>query len=127
MGVTSRQKSICFVLFSQISKAKSVIKQRMLEAQTHRSRARAFSDRKSNRIRAPRISPNITPADVPAQSEGYPETDCGALKNYLTRFQLISSYPLTPCLVALIMTQQTSVFQFGILFDAIIDPKLASG
>ena len=87
MGVKSRSKSICFVLCSQISKAKTVIKQRMLEAQTHLFRARAFSDRKPNRIRAPRISPNTTPADVPAQSEGYPETDRGALKNYLTRYQ----------------------------------------
>ena len=74
-------------MFLQISKAKTVIKQRIMEAQTHRSRARAFSDRKSNRIRAPRISPNTTPADVPAQSEGYPESDWGALGNYLTRYE----------------------------------------
>ena len=40
---------------------------------------------------------------------------------------MISSYLLTPCLVALITTQQTSVFHFGILFDAVFHPKLASG
>ena len=52
---------------------KNAIKQSSLEAQKRRSRARALSDRKSNRIRAPRISPNIMHADVPAQSEGYPD------------------------------------------------------
>ena len=80
-----------FCSVSQISKAKNVIEQIILEAQTHRSPARAFSDRKSNQIRAPRISPNTTPTDVPAQSERYPDSDRVALKNYQTRFQMISS------------------------------------
>ena len=87
MGVESRPKRICFVLFSQISKAETVIKQRIWEAQTHRPRARAFSERKSNRIRVPPISPNTTPAEVPAQKVRYPEPERIALKNYQTRFQ----------------------------------------
>ena len=87
MGVKCRQKSRCCVMVSQISEGKTNIKQRIWEAQTHRSRARAISDRKSDRIRAPRISPNTTPVDVPAQSEGQRATDRIALKNYQTSFQ----------------------------------------
>ena len=87
MGVKSSQTNICVVMVLQMPKAKTIIKQSMLEAQTHRSRARAISDRKSNRIRAPRISPNSTPADVPAQSEGQGDLDSIALRNHQTRFQ----------------------------------------
>ena len=87
MVVKCRPKSRCIVLVSLISKEQTIIKQHILEAQTHRSRARAFSDRKSNRIRAPRISPNLMPADVPEQSRRYPDPDRGAFKNYQTRFQ----------------------------------------
>ena len=70
-----------------MSKDKSSIKQSILEAQTHRYRARVFSDRKSNRNRVPQIRPNIMPVDVPAQSERQREPDRGALKNYQTRFR----------------------------------------
>ena len=85
MRIKCRPKSRRFVTVSQMPKTKTTVKQHVLEAQTHRSRARALSDQKSNRNRPPWISPNITPADVPAQSEWYPATDSGALKNYQTR------------------------------------------
>jgi hypothetical protein len=80
----------------------------LLEAILSRSRARAFSDRKSNRKRSTSISPNATPTDVPEQSESHREPDRVAQKSYLTGYQMISShlsiYLLTPCLFALIMT-----------------------
>ena len=80
-------KKHVFGTVSLISKAKNDIKQIILEAQAHRSPARVFSDRKSNRIRDKRISPNATPADDPAQKQRYPEPDRIAVKNYQTRFQ----------------------------------------
>ena len=70
-----------------MSKDKIVVKQIILEAQAHRSRARVFSDRKSNRNRASRIRPNTTPVDVPAQSESQRDSDAVALKCYRSRFR----------------------------------------
>ena len=46
-------------------------------------------------------------------------------RQYMYIYIYIYIYILTPCLVALISTQQTSAFQFRNLFDGVFDPKTA--
>ena len=59
----------------------------LLEAILSRSRARAFSDRKSNRKRSTSISPNATPTDVPEQSGTRREPDNASRFCYVNRYR----------------------------------------